>query len=142
MLAREHAVKSFAFTETMRIMSFAKSMAFTSHICTLITTLVRFNYRILYHGRFSHFIFFPPSGLFGILQMKKALRNYTDLPIVLMAPIEINSWIQFYDENIENICTEITLVPNGALVSSLSHPNIHVQYFLLIISIVRRLIRT
>lgn len=64
------------------------------------------------------------SGLFGIIQMKKALRNQNDLPIILMAPIEINPWIQFYDENIEKICSEITLLPNGSLVSMPSQPHI------------------
>lgn len=48
--------------------------------------------------------------------MRKRLRNENELPIVLMAPIEINSWLQFYDKNIENICSELTIVPNGALV--------------------------
>lgn len=49
--------------------------------------------------------------------MRKRLRHPSDLPIILMAPIEINSWLQFYDKNIENICSEVTIVPNGVLVS-------------------------
>lgn len=61
------------------------------------------------------------SGLFGVIQMRKRLRDPKDLPIILMAPIEINSWLQFYDKNVENICDELTVVPNGSLVSMLTN---------------------
>lgn len=96
----------------------------------------QFDFLDLEDVQFYIFSFTIPSGLFGIIQMRKKLLEQNDLPIVLMAPIEINAWLQFYDKNIENICSEVTIVPNGVLVSmplKLTHPNVlHVdgfQYF-------------
>lgn len=62
--------------------------------------------------------------------MRKSLRNQNDLPIVLMAPIDIDTWLQFYDKNIENICSEVSIVPNGVLVSNSHHlSRLHLNVF-------------
>lgn len=37
-------------------------------------------------------------------------------PIILLTPIQIESWLQFYDSEIEEINAEFVLVPNRQLV--------------------------
>lgn len=50
--------------------------------------------------------------------MRQQLRAVDELPLILMAPGDINSWLEFYDENIQNIRSEFTLVPNSVLIDS------------------------
>lgn len=38
-------------------------------------------------------------------------------PIILMTPVQIESWLQFYDAEIEKISSDFILVPNRQLVS-------------------------
>lgn len=54
-------------------------------------------------------------GLIGILEERRRLLPDAS-PIMLLAPIQISSFLDFYDRRINSIRGEYYLVPNGDLV--------------------------
>lgn len=59
-------------------------------------------------------------GLIGLLQGRKraiAELNLKREPTFLLAPKQINSWLQFYDLCFEDIEEELELVPNQDIVN-------------------------
>lgn len=55
-------------------------------------------------------------GLFGIIQRRQQLLRDKSTPILLLAPKEIDSWLTFYDSEIEPISSEFELIDNRSLV--------------------------
>lgn len=61
---------------------------------------------------------FIPIGLIGIIQMRQKLLHEKNNPIILLAPHEIQSWLIFYDSEIEIVMNEIEFVDNQTLVNN------------------------
>ena len=58
-------------------------------------------------------------GLIGLLKKRRnilKMDNKDENKILLFAPKQISSWLHFYDKNIEQICNDYTLIPNGSMV--------------------------
>lgn len=55
-------------------------------------------------------------GLIGLLQQRRRLLGEQDEKLILFAPIQISSWLKFYDSFIENISDSYELIPNDELV--------------------------
>lgn len=60
------------------------------------------------------------SGLIGILQERRRLLGPEAAPIMLLAPHQISSFLNFYDKRIESIRNEYFLVSNSNLVGHIS----------------------
>lgn len=65
--------------------------------------------------------------------MRKRLLGEQSTPVTLLAPVQIESWLHFYDIEIEQISSEFALVSNRDLVtrhdSALNNCNTQ-EYFL------------
>lgn len=55
-------------------------------------------------------------GLIGVLQERRRILGANGEPVLLLAPVQIASWLYFYDRRIESIRNEYTLIRNGDLV--------------------------
>lgn len=55
-------------------------------------------------------------GLIGVLQERRRILGADAEPVMLLAPVQITSWLYFYDRRIESIRNEYTLISNGDLV--------------------------
>lgn len=55
-------------------------------------------------------------GLFGIIQLRQQICDETHIPILLLAPSEIEPWIKFYKNEFEKISTEFEFIDNQTLV--------------------------
>lgn len=55
-------------------------------------------------------------GLIGVLQERRRILGADAEPILLLAPMQITSWLYFYDRRIESIRNEYMLIGNGDLV--------------------------
>lgn len=56
------------------------------------------------------------AGLFGIIQMRQKLFHNKCDPILLLAPNDIETWLTFYDSEIEPISSDYELIDNRLLV--------------------------
>lgn len=52
--------------------------------------------------------------------MRQQLLRDKSTPILLLAPIEIKSWLTFYDTEIESISSEFELIDNRSLVRQIN----------------------
>lgn len=59
------------------------------------------------------------TGLFSILQLRQKILNGNHDPILLLAPNEMNSWLRFYNDEVEPILSEFKFIDNQVLVSYL-----------------------
>lgn len=64
-------------------------------------------------------------GLFGLIQIRQQLLGTASKPIILLAPGEIQSWLEYYDTEIEPILGEIEFIDNKTLVGLHSFFAIH-----------------
>lgn len=55
-------------------------------------------------------------GLFGIIQLRQEICDETHVPILLLAPSEIEPWIMYYKNDFEKISTEFEFIDNRTLV--------------------------
>lgn len=55
-------------------------------------------------------------GLFGIIQMRQKICDETYAPILLLAPQEMEPWIQFYQNEFEKIRMDFEFIDNRILV--------------------------
>lgn len=52
-----------------------------------------------------------------MLKMRQRLLGSDTTPLLLFAPEQINSWLNYYDQNIETIKNQFHLISNGYLVN-------------------------
>lgn len=55
-------------------------------------------------------------GLLGILQARRRILGDSTTPVLLLAPLPMGSWLNYYDHRIETIKNDYVLVPNNDLV--------------------------
>lgn len=80
------------------------------------TTILR-NLKAIYvsHLHADHHL-----GLIGILEERRRLLQGDTSPVMLLAPKQISSFLDFYDKRIDSIRNEYFLVPNANLVRRIS----------------------
>lgn len=55
-------------------------------------------------------------GLFGIIQMRQKICDETYVPILLLAPNDMEPWLIFYNNEFEKINTQFEFIDNRTLV--------------------------
>lgn len=60
-------------------------------------------------------------GLIGIFEERRRILGASASPLMLLAPQQISTFLNFYDQRIESIRREYFLVPNSSLVRNDSY---------------------